>query len=63
MLVPEVVPLKLLALIAPIALILPDTVSLAFPGFPVDSNSAVFVGYYCGDETAIAAGDLVPVWC
>lgn len=27
------------------------------------SNSAVLVGYYCGDETAIAAGDLVPVWC
>ena len=27
------------------------------------SNSAVFVGYYCGDETAIAAGDLIPVWC
>ena len=27
------------------------------------SNSAVLVGYYCGDESAIAAGDLVPVWC
>jgi hypothetical protein len=27
------------------------------------SNSAVLVGYYCGDETAIAAGDLIPVWC
>ena len=28
-----------------------------------NSNSAVLVGYYCGDETAIAAGDLIPVWC
>ena len=27
------------------------------------SNSATLVGYYCGDETAIAVGDLVPVWC
>tara|TARA_S200002703_G_C3773446_1_gene238103 strand:+ start:251 stop:661 length:411 start_codon:yes stop_codon:yes gene_type:complete len=27
------------------------------------SNSATLVGYYCGDETAIAAGDLIPVWC
>lgn len=27
------------------------------------SNSAVFVGYYCGDESAISAGDFVPVWC
>jgi len=27
------------------------------------SNSATLVGYYAGDETAIAAGDLVPVWC
>ena len=29
----------------------------------LSSNSATFIGYYCGDETAIAAGDLVPVWC
>jgi hypothetical protein len=28
-----------------------------------NSASAVTVGYYCGDETAIAAGDLIPVWC
>ena len=27
------------------------------------SNSAVFVGYYCGDESAISAGDFIPVWC
>ena len=27
------------------------------------SNSAVFVGYYCGDESAISAGDYIPVWC
>lgn len=27
------------------------------------SNSAVFIGYYCGDESAISAGDLIPVWC
>ena len=27
------------------------------------SNSAVFVGYYCGDESAITAGDFIPVWC
>lgn len=26
------------------------------------SNSAVFVGYYCGDESAISAGDFIPVW-
>lgn len=26
------------------------------------SNSAVFVGYYCGDESAITAGDFIPVW-
>jgi hypothetical protein len=26
------------------------------------SNSAVLVGYYCGDETAITAGDFIPVW-
>ncbi|MAR83249.1 MAG: hypothetical protein CMF55_00440 [Legionellales bacterium] len=27
------------------------------------SNSAVFIGYYCGDESAISAGDMIPVWC
>jgi len=27
------------------------------------SNSAVLVGYYCGDESAITAGDFIPVWC
>ena len=27
------------------------------------SNSAVLVGYYCGDESAISAGDFIPVWC
>lgn len=27
------------------------------------ANSAVFVGYYCGDESAITAGDFIPVWC
>jgi hypothetical protein len=26
------------------------------------SNSAVLVGYYCGDESAITAGDFIPVW-
>lgn len=27
-----------------------------------NSNSATFVGYYCGDESAISAGDFIPVW-
>lgn len=27
------------------------------------SNSAVLVGYYFGDESAIATGDLIPVSC
>jgi len=27
------------------------------------ANSAVFVGYYFGDESAISTGDLVPVSC
>jgi len=26
------------------------------------SNSATLIGYYCGDETAVAAGDFIPVW-
>jgi len=28
-----------------------------------NTGSPTLVGYYCGDESDISAGDFVPVWC